>query len=44
MMKFYLAALMLLALAGCGGGDDEAGTPSSTTQPVNCGNAPELCR
>jgi hypothetical protein len=44
MRKACLAALMLIALAACGGGEDEVGAPGSTTQTANCGAAPELCR
>ena len=34
-----LAATLVLALAGCGGGDE---TPESTYMPVNCGQ-PGAC-
>jgi len=44
MNKLYWVALMLLALAGCGGGEDDADTHGLTTQPVNCASVPERCR
>ncbi len=46
MTKLCLASLLLmllLTLAGCGGGD-EGEADRSTTQPVNCIDAPETCR
>ena len=42
MKNIGLAVLILLALAGCGGGDD--GDPAdATTQPVSCSDAPKNC-
>ena len=45
MNKICLVVLVLLALVGCGGGDEEeAGPQGLTTQPVNCQVTPERCR
>ena len=42
MKSFCLAVLILLALSGCGGGD-EGDRGDATTQPVSCGDAPKRC-
>ena len=36
-----LLSALLLALAGCGGGEEE---DRATTEPVDCRARPELCR
>lgn len=38
-----LAGLVLMLMAGCGGGDESDGN-AKTTEPVNCAATPERCK